>query len=259
MTSAQFLFLGTSASAGVPVIGCRCSVCSSSSPFNKRLRPAGLLKVKGRTLLIDVGPDFRQQALMYGVNHLDGLILTHTHSDHIAGIDDLRIYYVRSNRPLPCLLSLESLNELKKRYAYLFDPANVSLSTQLEVHPLMQKQGIASFLGIEIQYTSYVQGGMQVNGFRLGNFAYVTDIREHDESIFSFLQGVKTLVLSAVREEPSDLHLTVDEAVSFAKRAKAEQTWLTHLSHSLDYESMNRKLPSSVQLGFDGQEIEFNV
>ena len=119
----KFLFLGTSASAGVPIIGCKCPVCTSSSPRNHRLRPAGLLQVAGRTLLIDVGPDFRQQALKYQIDAPDGLILTHTHYDHIAGIDELRVYYVRSKKPFPCLLSQESFEDLKRRYYYLFRPS----------------------------------------------------------------------------------------------------------------------------------------
>ena len=118
----QFLFLGTSASAGIPVIGCKCAVCLSSSPQNRRLRPSGLLKIGNRSLLIDVGPDFREQALKYGIDSLDGLILTHTHYDHIAGIDELRVFYLRSGKKLPCLLSQESLKDLQKRYDYLFQP-----------------------------------------------------------------------------------------------------------------------------------------
>ncbi len=253
MTVGKFLFLGTSSSTGVPVIGCRCSVCISSSPFNARLRPSALLQVKGLNLLLDVGPDFRMQALQYRIDHLDGLILTHTHFDHIAGIDDLRIYCARSKSKIPCLLSQDSLKELEKRYDYLFTGAPPLLKTEL----LPSERGITSFLGIELGYTTYEQGGMKVTGYRFGNLAYVTDIREFDPSIFSFFEGVQTLVLSAAREEKSKLHLSVDEAVAFAKRANVKQTFLTHLSHSLDYEMMNQKLPPSVRLAFDGQQIEF--
>ena len=116
----QFLFLGTSASAGVPVIGCKCPTCTSPSSYNQRLRPSGLVQVKGVSLLIDVGPDYRLQALKHRIDTLDGLILTHTHYDHIAGIDELRVYYLQSRKDLPCLLSKESLEDLKKRYENLF-------------------------------------------------------------------------------------------------------------------------------------------
>lgn len=257
--SGRFLFLGTSASAGVPVIGCKCSVCSSTSPCNLRLRPSGLLKVDGKSLLIDVGPDFRQQALKFKIDSLDALILTHTHYDHIAGIDELRIFYLRSKKNLPCLLSYESLEDLKKRYYYLFRPIGEvpTLSAQMDFTLLENDMGEVDFLGIKIGYISYFQGGTKVNGFRVGDFAYVSDIREYDSSVFLGLKGVKKLVVSALRDEPSPLHLSLDQAVEFARTVGAEETRLTHISHGLDHDATNRKLPPSIQLGFDGLEMEF--
>lgn len=256
-----FLFLGTAGSAGVPVIGCSCSVCQSNSPFNQRLRPSGLLKVDGKTLLIDVGPDFRSQALKYRIDLLDGLILTHTHYDHIAGIDELRIYYLRSQKKLPCLLSEESFEDLEKRYYYLFQPIGKvpTLSAQLDIHLLPEDEGEEEFLGLKIGYVTYTQGGCKVNGFRFGDFAYISDIREFHPSIFEKLIGIKTLVLSALREEKSMLHFSLNEAVEFASKVGAKHTWLTHISHGLDHEATNRKLPKSIQLGYDGLELEFEI
>ncbi len=254
-----FLFLGTSASVGIPVIGCKCPVCFSGVTHNKRLRPSGLLKVGDRSLLIDVGPDFREQALRYKIDHLDGLLLTHTHYDHIAGIDELRVYYFLSKKRLPCLLSAESLEDLQKRYDYLFRPIGKgpTLSAQIDTHVLEGDEGELDFLGVRIRYMSYFQGGTKVNGFRIGDFAYISDIREYDASIFECLQGVQTLVVSALREEPSPLHLSLDEAVAFAEKVGAKQTWITHISHAMDHEKINQKLPSSIQLGYDGLEMEF--
>lgn len=256
-----FIFLGTSGSAGVPVIGCACAVCQSTSPFNQRSRPSGLLKIGGKILLIDVGPDFRMQALKQGIHHLDGLLLTHTHYDHIAGIDDLRIFYLRSQKKLPCLLSVESFQDLEKRYYYLFQPIGKvpTLSAQLDIHLLPKEEGEAEFLGIQIGYMTYTQGGCKVNGFRIGNFAYISDIREYSASIFERLKGVKTLVLSALREEQSLLHFSLQEAVDFAQKVGAERTRITHISHGLDHESTNRKLPKSIQLGYDGLEVGFEI
>lgn len=256
--NAEFLFLGTSASAGIPTIGCKCPVCSSSSPYNQRLRPSGLLRVADRTILIDAGPDFRQQALKYKIDSLDGLILTHTHFDHIAGIDELRIFYIRSQKALPCLLSKETHEELKIRYYYFFQSKDkLSLSAKFDFQILEKDFGHTEFLDIAIDYMSYSQGGMKVNGFKIGDFAYVSDIREYDDSIFHSLKGVKTLVLSAIRSEPSHLHLTLDEAVAFARRAGVKKTWLTHVSHSVEHETTNRKLPADIQLGYDGLKILF--
>lgn len=256
--SGKFTFLGTSASAGVPMVGCKCAVCTSASAKNQRLRPSGLLRVGGKSILIDVGPDFRTQAIKYKIDHLDGLLLTHTHFDHIAGIDDLRAYYLQTKKKLPCLLSKESLDDLKTRYDYLFRTSGKSLSAQLAFTPLPDEMGQTEFLGLKIGYVSYIQSGMKVNGFRLGDFAYISDIREYEDSIFGALKGVKNLVLSALREEPSDLHFTMDEAIAFSRKVGAEATFLTHISHAVDHEAVNKKLPVEVRLGFDGFEMEFH-
>ncbi len=257
--NSTFLFLGTGASAGVPVIGCKCAVCTSSSPFNRRLRSSGLLKVKSKQFLIDVGPDFRQQALHYQIDRLDGLLLTHTHYDHIAGIDELRIFNFRMKRPMPCLLSKETLQDLLRRYYYLFEPniEGATLSAQLEPHLLEKEFGSVSFEGVAFGVLTYLQAGMRVNGFRCGDFAYLSDIHDFDEKkVFEALQGVNKLVVSALRKNPSPVQFTVDEAIAFAGKAGVKETWLTHLSHSLDYEE---SLPEGIHWGYDGLEIEFTV
>lgn len=257
LKSGKFLFLGTAASAGIPMIGCSCAVCLSSSSYNKRLRSSALLTVNDKVFLIDSGPDFREQALKYKIDHLDGVLLTHTHFDHIAGIDELRIYYLRSRKKMPCLLSLDSLKDLRKRYDYLFHTGDtITLSAQLDFITLEQDHGEIDFLGVKFKYMSYFQGGMRVNGFRFGNFAYISDIRDYDNSIFTHLKGVNKLVLSAPRYEPSPLHLSLDEAVEFATKVGAKETWLTHVSHEIDHEKANRKLPPSIQFGFDGLEMD---
>jgi phosphoribosyl 1,2-cyclic phosphate phosphodiesterase len=257
----SFLFLGTGASVGIPLIGCKCAVCTSPDPKNRRLRPSGLLRIGGKSLLLDVGPDFRAQALHFGIEHLDGLLLTHTHYDHIAGIDELRIFYVRQKKPFPCLMSQETLDTLKVRYAYLFMPLkeSITLSAQLDVTVLNGNVGVTDFLGVKIGFCSYLQGGMKVTGFRVGRFAYISDIREYDKSIFSALDGVEELVLSALREEPSQLHFSLDEAVEFSRKVGAKKTHLTHIAHFLDHESTNQKLPSNVQLAYDGLKVEFGI
>ena len=245
---ASFLFLGTGASAGIPVIGCSCNVCQS----NKRLRASGLLTVGKKVFLIDVGPDFRQQALTHKISHLDGLLLTHTHYDHIAGIDELRVL----KGALPCLLSKESFADLQRRYSYLFAKESISYVARLDCQVLPEETGETQFCGITIGYTTYAQSGMKVNGFRIGNFAYISDIREHSEEIYSFLQGVEQLVLSALSIQSSKVHFSLEEAVQFSKKVGAKKTWLTHLSHAIDHEAASRQLPSNVQLGYDGLLIE---
>lgn len=253
-----FVFLGTGASAGVPVIGCQCAVCRSSLPYNNRLRSAGWVRVGDKSFLIDVGPDFRQQALAHGIDRVDGLLLTHTHFDHIAGIDDLRIYSVRQNGVVPCLLSQESYDELVVRYHYFFKKGK-NMTAQFSYQVVHNVPGEVLFEGLSVRYFHYEQGGMKVTGYRIGDFAYLTDIRDYDETIFSFLKGVNHLVLSALRMEPSHLHLSLDEAVAFSRKAGVRQTRLTHLSHFLDHEEINRELPADVQAGYDGLTMEFEV
>ena len=210
---------------------------------------------------MDIGPDFRSQALRYQIDHLDGLILTHTHYDHIAGIDELRIFYLRQQRPFPCLLSWESLEDLKRRYNYFFQPIGEvpTLSAQLEFFLCEEEIGELEFLGLKVGYCSYLQGGTKVNGFRVGDFAYFTDIKDYDDSVFLLLRGVQTLVLSALREESSPLHLAVQEAVDFAKRAGVKKCYLTHISHALDAESAPRQLPPEVELAFDGLRVQVTL
>lgn len=255
---ALFTFLGTGASSGVPLIGCECSVCSSSSPKNRRLRPSGWIQVNGKSFLIDAGPDFRQQALTHKIARVDGLLLTHMHFDHIAGIDDLRIFSVRSEKAIACLLSKESFRELQLRYHYFFK-SGTSATARFDCQPFDQEVGMVLFERLPVRYFNYFQGEMKVTGYRIGDFAYITDIREYDEAIFDFLKGVKHLVLSALRKEPSHIHFCLDEAVRFAEKAGIASTRLTHVSHFVDHEKVNQELPSHVQLGFDGLQIEFEV
>lgn len=251
----SFLFLGTGASAGVPVIGCQCAVCLSPSPKNKRLRPSGWVRVKDRSLLIDIGPDFRTQALRYQIDQIEGLLLTHTHYDHIAGIDEVRVFNVRQKKALPCLLSRESFEELRRRYDYFF--REEGLSAKFDFSPLEAEAGEEEFLGLKIGYCSFSQGGMKITGYRLGELAYISDIQKYEESIFSSLEGVRLLILSALRPEPSPFHLSFEQAIHFAKRVGAEQTWLTHLGHFFDHDALCQKLPQGMHVAYDGLKLDF--
>lgn len=250
-----FQFLGTGASAGVPVIGCSCEVCRSPSPKNKRFRPSGILQIGGRTIAIDMGPDFRSQALAFGIHTLDGLILTHTHYDHIAGIDEVRIFNVREKKSIPCLLSRDSFIELQKRYYYFFNKEG--LSAKLDFFPFDEERGEVDFLGLKVGFCNFYQASMKVSGYRVGDFAYITDIQKYDESIFDELKGVEQLVLSALRPDASPFHLSFEEAIAFSKRVKPKQTYITHVGHFLDHDAMNALLPPGVRVAYDGLKLEF--
>ena len=242
---------------GVPIIGCQCVVCLSTSPYDQRLRPSVLLKVRGKQFLIDIGLDYRTQALRYQINTLDGVLLTHTHYDHIAGLDELRIYAFRKKKGVPCLMSKETLEELKVRYHYLFpsDESGDLYKAKLSFQELEGKEGETSFEGLQVRYFSYTQMGMSVTGFRFGNLAYVTDIFEYDVGIFEQLEGVDTLIISAIGWEQSKAHLSMEEVMEFAKKAGVKKTYLTHLSHEVHYEKTLKKLPRGFALAYDGMEI----
>jgi len=218
-----------------------------------------MLQVNDKSILIDCGQEFRLQALKHHLDRLDGVIFTHAHHDHSAGIDDLRAYYLHHNDAIPCLLSQETLKDLEVRYHYIFDGKMYpdKLASKLDLRIMEGERGQIDFIGVPIQYTSFKQTGMKVNGLRIGSFAYVSDIKEYDESIFEDLKGVETLVLSALRFTPSWMHLTVDEAVEFSKKVNAKMTYFTHIAHELDHEKTNAYLPSNIRMAYDGLLINF--
>ncbi len=251
----ELLFLGTGGSVGVPVIGCKCHVCLSSSSYNKRWRPSVLIHLDNRNFLIDVGPDFRTQALHFNIQTLDGLLLTHAHHDHTAGLDDLRPINYRRDKPLPIFLSEATAEDLTSRFEYLIEKNETFNHFNFQV--FKQDRGCAVFENIPIQYMTYEQGGMKVNGYRIGALAYISDIRDFPETIYDDLYGIDTLIISALRLTPSKLHFTVDEAIDFADRLQVKQVWITHVSHELEYEQTNAYLPGYIRLAYDGLKIKF--
>lgn len=249
----RFTFFGTAASTGIPVIGCNCPVCVSDSPLNKRTRTAALLQIESLNILIDVGPDFRFQALQHRMTTLDGLIVTHTHYDHIAGIDDLRVFSFANKKPLPALVSKETMEDLKKRYFYLLNGSKFTFQI------LEQDAGKATFLKIPLQYFSYQQTGMGVTGYRFGDLAFVTDIKEYSDSLLKVLAGCETLIISALDWLPTRAHLGIDEVIALAQKIQARRVVLTHIGHELDHESTNAKLPKFVELAYDGMSLDCNL
>ncbi len=240
------------------MVGCNCPVCKSDDPYNKRLRPSGLLNIDGKRLLIDSGPDFRYQALTHQIEHLDGVLLTHTHYDHVSGLDELRAFYMLHRTVLPVLVSLQTLESLKKRYDYLFaeKAEGVSLAAQLHFQVLENSRGTTEFCDVPLQYISYEQGGTTVNGYRFGKFAYVSDICNFPDSVYQDLSGVELLVMSALRHEPSPVHLTIDEAIAFSTKVGAKQTYFTHIAHEVDHQQTSAKLPANFHLSYDNLTLE---
>ncbi len=259
MAKGQFLFLGTGGSSGIPMIGCTCPICTSNDPRNQRLRPSGLLTCSNQRILIDAGPDFRCQALHHLIIHLDGVLITHSHFDHIAGLDELRIYYLLQHQPLPVLLSEPTYRDIQKRFDYFFQERShgISLPAQLKFQVIHEKRGKLTFLGIEIGFTRYEQAGMSVTGFRIGDFAYISDIRLYPETIFEDLAGVETLCLGMLREETSRMHFNLDEAIAFSQKIGAQKTYFTHMSHEVEHAAVSAKLPEGFYLAYDGLTVDF--
>jgi len=255
----EIIFLGSGSSTGSPVIGCKCKTCRSNIRYNKRLRPSILIKEKNAKILVDSGPDIRLQALKYNINRLDALIITHNHYDHIAGIDDLRIYNRMQKKELKCFLLKETFLEIEDKYPYFFEPnkRGHTQSARFDFQILDDKKDSFEFKNIKFDYFSYFQDSKKVLGFRINNIAYVTDIKRYKKDIFSKLKNLDVLILSCLRYERSEVHFNIKEALEFSKIVNPKITYLTHLGHELEYSSTSNDLPPKVKLSYDGLKIKF--
>jgi phosphoribosyl 1,2-cyclic phosphate phosphodiesterase len=261
MKDATLRFLGTGSSAGAPIIGCKCAVCTSKDPKNRRLRASVLLELGDKNILVDAGPDIRQQALTHDIKRIDGLVLTHAHFDHVGGLEELRAYNFMQAGPIPCLLSNDCFQSIKKLFYYLFEPSSVKFNytSQFVFNSLMPDRGSVEFCGITIRYFSYMHSGMKVLGFRFGDVAYVTDIKEYSETIFEELQGLSTLIVSALRFTHSDIQFSIDEAIDFAQKCGAKETYLVHMAHDIEYGHIQTLLPPSIKPAYDGLTIACRI
>jgi phosphoribosyl 1,2-cyclic phosphate phosphodiesterase len=248
--------VGSGTSTGVPVIGCPCAVCRSDNPRNKRMRPGLKLEFEGgHVVLVDTPTDLRAQALRFGLPRLDAVLFTHPHADHIFGLDDIRIFNFRQGRAIPCYGSEATLSALRRTFAYAFETGQEGGGKpQLDLIPVRVP---FSLLGQTVVPVPVWHGAMEVFGYRLGRFAYVTDCNVIPETSFSLLEGVEILILDALRYRPHSTHFSVEEAVAAADRIGARRTVLTHFSHDVDHDAPAVSLPAGVELGYDG--LAFDV
>lgn len=251
----KITFLGTGTSQGVPVIACRCQVCNSADFRDNRLRSSILIEKGSTAVVIDSGPDFRQQMLRAQVNHIDGLLFTHEHKDHIAGMDDIRAYNYVHREKVNIYANLQVQEALHREFPYVFADFKYPGVPEINMHTI--DESAFSIGEIEFLPVPVLHYRLPVLGFRIGDFTYITDANHITEQSMSLIRGSKIIVINALRREPHVSHFTLDEALEVIGKLGPEKAYLTHISHQLGmHEDVNAELPAHVQCAYDGLVIE---
>ncbi len=247
--------LGSGTSTGVPTIGCHCAVCRSEDPRDKRLRPSILISYSGRNVVIDTTPDFRTQVLRAKVDRLDAVLFTHSHADHIMGLDDVRPFNFHQKRRIPVYAAPDTLATLRSVFHYVFDGRTRNTSIpQLDVHEFTQEP--FDLFGLKFEPIRVLHGNASIYGFRFGDAAYLTDHSDIPEESLRRLRGLDVLFLDALRNSPHPTHSTVERARHHVAQLTPKRTFLTHMSHDLSHVGTERDLPANIRLAYDGLEIE---
>ena len=255
-------FLGTGTSFGVPVIGCDCAVCTSTNRRNRRTRHSLALEADGRVLLVDTPPELRLQILDAGIQDVDAVFLTHMHADHVHGIDDLRIFTVRGRGPVRMFVAAEHAGELRARFPYIFDarirPSPGTTAPRIDLQTFGPGEQLRA-AGLELHALAFPHGNTRSYGFRVGSLGVIVDGKSIPEPSREVLQGVEVLVINALWwGNPHPTHFNVEEAIATAHELGAERTFLTHLTHRLDYEALVARLPAEVTPAFDGLVVDID-
>jgi len=250
----QITFLGTGTSQGIPIIACQCIVCQSHDSKDKRLRSSILIEEKGKTFVIDTGPDFRQQMLRENVKNLDAVIFTHEHKDHTAGFDDIRAFNFVNKKKMEVYASKNVQEAIRREYAYIFSDFKYPGIPEINLHLLENKLTTiesVDFLPIEVMHYK-----LPVFGFRVGDFSYITDANYISDLEKEKLKNSKVLVLNALRREPHISHFTLEQAIELVTELKPEKAYFTHISHQLGlHAEVQKELPQNIELAFDGLRI----
>ena len=249
-------FLGTGTSTGVPVVGCSCRVCRSDDPRDQRLRQSVKIEANGQHFLIDTTPDLRLQLLRYPIPRLDFLLFTHSHSDHMMGLDDIRPFNFRQHEPVVAYANDATVKAIRRAFGYIWDTTTQvgGGKPQLE---LREVDGPFTHAGIEITPIPVDHGNWTILGYRIGNFAYITDTNGIPPASLELLRGLDVLALDGLR--PAKLHpthFTIEQAVACAQQVGAKETWLIHLAHEVMHAEVEAMLPEGVRLGYDGLCLE---
>jgi phosphoribosyl 1,2-cyclic phosphate phosphodiesterase len=255
----ELVLLGTGTSTGVPMIGCDCDVCCSPNPRNNRTRTGVAVHAPEGTFLIDTSPELRVQLLRERIPLAHAVIFTHGHVDHLFGLDDTRLFPFRLGYPLPLYLEESTETTLLGAFSYAFQKRPPEAKGWSIPQFELRRIGEESFelLGQTIEPVRLLHGRLPVLGFRLNNVAFCTDVSTIPDESWSKLEGLDVLILDALREKPHPTHFSVDQALEVVERLRPKQTWLTHISHGLEHEATNARLPANVQLAYDGLRIAY--
>jgi len=251
----KITFLGTGTSTGVPVVACKCDVCTSENPYDKRYRSSVMLTQGKSNIIIDCGPDFRIQMLKHKVEDIDAVVFTHAHRDHIAGLDDIRAFNFILNKSIDIYGSKVTLEAIKVQFPYIFMPGRYKGAPQLILHPIDEKPfdiGVYNFIPIQVLHQE-----MKVFGYRIADFTYITDANYISPAELEKVRGSKVVVINALRKSRHVSHFSLDEALEILDDLKPDISYLTHISHFLGkFESIEPTLPKGVHLAYDGLQIE---
>ncbi|MCE2850401.1 MAG: MBL fold metallo-hydrolase [Roseiflexaceae bacterium] len=252
----RITILGTGTSTGLPMIGCECAVCTSPDPRDRRLRTSALIETDNGNILIDAGPDMRQQLLASGVQSLHGVVLTHEHQDHIGGIDDLRPLNYRMNAAITMYGLPRTLSAIQERYHYAF-----SLSSGGSSRPNVTLAPITAWQEFTVAEMSIMplpitHGSLEILGYRIGKLAYITDASHISHEVCHAIHGVDTLIINALRDEPHPMHLSFNQALQYITTIAPRRAYLVHLTHGVRHADLLPRLPAHVQPAYDGLMIE---
>lgn len=252
----KILFLGTGTSTGVPSLCCDCEVCRSDDPRNKRLRASALILNNGHHTLIDTSTDLRQQCLLYKVKEIHSVLYTHSHADHVHGIDELRSFNYFNQTKIPCYGREETLSAIRRNFSYIFDGSAQKGGglPQLSLHQVGDEP--FSLGGTTITPLEIIHGRLMITGYKLNNAAYITDASGIPDETREKLKGLDLLILNSLGFKPHPTHFCLEEALAEVEKIKPKRAILTHINHAYDFEKVNAGLPENVELAYDGMEIE---
>ena len=249
----KITFLGTGTSQGVPVIACDCEVCLSEDVKDTRFRSSVLIETKGKTLLVDTGPDFRQQMLRANVKNLDGILYTHEHKDHTAGMDDIRAFNFKHKKPMELYVDANVEKTLRREYQYVFSGENYPGIPQVNLNLIDKSSDSIIVAGVEVTLIKLMHYKLPIYGFRVGDFAYCTDTNYIAPEEMKKLKGLDVLVITALRKEKHISHFSLSESLEVIAELNPKKAYLTHISHLLGkHKEVSQELPSNVQIGWDG-------